>query len=151
MWETPDELSSLQGLLDRSFERASEHLKSIMTDERRLSADRLVAEIPSPAVLNIASVTARGEPRVSAVDGHFLHGRWHWTTATDSPRSPSVAVTTMPRPNRTPFHQASWKVRVRNSTPATEQNSTEPAKPSQVLALETIGAMGCLPNNTPVA
>ena len=103
MWETPDELSALQGLLDRSFDRASEHLKSIMTDERRLSADRLVAEIPSPAVLNIASVTARGEPRVSAVDGHFLHGRWHWTTATDSPKArqlhdrPAISAAFTPR------------------------------------------------------
>ena len=44
MWETPDELSSLQGLLDRSFERASEHLKSIMTDERRLGRQPVHAQ-----------------------------------------------------------------------------------------------------------
>lgn len=56
-------------------------------DERRLSAERLAAEIPSPAVLTIATVTARGEPRVSAVDGHFLHSCWHWTTAAESPKA----------------------------------------------------------------
>ena len=40
-------------------------------------------------VLNIATVTARGEPRVSAVDGHFLHGHWYFTTDGGSPRSAS--------------------------------------------------------------
>src|SRR5881398_2509891 len=87
MWETPDELTALQSLLDTSFDRASEHLTSIMTPERRLSAARLSAELPSPAVLNIASVTARGEPRISAVDGHFLHGHWYFTTSGESPKA----------------------------------------------------------------
>jgi len=85
--ETQQQLTDLQGLLDRSFERASEHLKSIMEPQRRLSAERLVAELPSPAVLNIATVTASGEPRISAVDGHFLHGHWYFTTAAKSPKA----------------------------------------------------------------
>lgn len=92
MWETPDELRALQGLLDASFERASGHLKSIMSRERRLTAEGLVAELPSPAVLNIATVTARAEPRVSAVDGHFLHGRWHFTTDAGSPKARQLAA-----------------------------------------------------------
>lgn len=86
MWETDAELDDLQQLLDRSFESSSLHLRSIMEPKRRLDARRLSAELPSPAVLNIATVTARGEPRVSAVDGHFLHGRWHWTTDASSPK-----------------------------------------------------------------
>ncbi|MCU1656549.1 MAG: pyridoxamine 5-phosphate oxidase-related FMN-binding protein [Pseudonocardiales bacterium] len=103
MWETAEELSALQGLLDVSFGRASEHLKSIMTPERQISAPRLVSELPSPAVLNIATVTARGEPRVSAVDGHFLHGHWYWTTAADSPKArqlrarPAISASFTPR------------------------------------------------------
>jgi hypothetical protein len=103
MWETPDELSGIQRLLDASFARASEHLTSIMTPERRLSAERLVAELPSPAVLNIATVTAAGEPRLSAVDGHFLHGRWYFTTAVDSPKvrhllaRPAISASFTPR------------------------------------------------------
>jgi hypothetical protein len=32
-------------------------------------------------VLSIATVTRRGEPRISGVDGHFLHGRWVFTTS----------------------------------------------------------------------
>lgn len=103
MWETPEELLALQGLLDASFVRSSEHLRSIMTDERRLTATRLIGSVPSPAVLNIATVTALGEPRVSAVDGHFLHGSWHWTTAADSPKiahlraRPAISASYTPR------------------------------------------------------
>lgn len=103
MWETPDELTALQGLIDASFARSSEHLRSIMSGERRMTAARLVDEIPSPAVLNIATVTARGEPRVSAVDGHFLHGRWYWTTDAASPKiqhlqhTPAISASYTPR------------------------------------------------------
>ena len=87
MWETPEELGELQRLIDRSFETASEHLKSIMTPPRRIPAARLVTMLPTPAVLNVATVTAAGEPRVSAVDGHFMHGRWYWTTDATSPKA----------------------------------------------------------------
>jgi hypothetical protein len=83
----PVDTEELQQLLDTSFEHASEHLKSIMTPPRRLSAERLLAELPCPAVLNIATVTAGGEPRISAVDGHFLRGHWYFTTAADSPKA----------------------------------------------------------------
>jgi uncharacterized pyridoxamine 5'-phosphate oxidase family protein len=103
MWETPAEMAALQKLLDTSFERASAHLISIMTPERRLTAEQLVAQLPSPAVLNVATVTAGGEPRISALDGHFLHGRWHFTTAADSPKvrqlraRPAISASFTPR------------------------------------------------------
>jgi nitroimidazol reductase NimA-like FMN-containing flavoprotein (pyridoxamine 5'-phosphate oxidase superfamily) len=54
-------------------------------------------------VLNIATVTARGEPRVSAVDGHFMHGHWYFTTAADSPKArqlrarPAISASYTPR------------------------------------------------------
>src|SRR5581483_8247292 len=98
-----DELADLQRLLDASFARASEHLKSIMEPQRRLSAHRLLAELPCPAVLNIATVTAHGEPRISAVDGHFLNGHWFFTTAADSPKArqlrarPAISASYTPR------------------------------------------------------
>jgi hypothetical protein len=92
MRETPEEIAALQHLLDVSFDRASEHLLSIMTEPRRLSARRLVDDLPSPAVLNIASVTARAEPRISAVDGHFIHGHWYFTTAGPSPKAKQLAA-----------------------------------------------------------
>lgn len=93
----------LQTLLDDSFACASEHLLSIMTSERRLSAERLRQELPCPAVLNLATVTAQGEPRVSAVDGHFLDDHWYFTTALDSPKArhlltrPAVSASYTPR------------------------------------------------------
>jgi hypothetical protein len=96
-------MDALQELLDASFARSSEHLRSIMTDERRLTAERLRAELPCPTVLNIATVTARGEPRVSAVDGHFLHDAWHFTTAAPSPKvrqlraRPAISASYTPR------------------------------------------------------
>jgi hypothetical protein len=37
-------------------------------------------------------VTKAGEPRISAVDGHFLHGHWYWGTAADSPKARHVAA-----------------------------------------------------------
>jgi hypothetical protein len=89
--EKPEEIIELQRLLDASFGRSSAHLHSIMEPQRRLGAERLSVELPSPAVLNIATVTARGEPRVSAVDGHFLHARWYFTTMPESPKARQLA------------------------------------------------------------
>jgi hypothetical protein len=97
------ETAALQHLLDTSFARASEHLRSIMTEPRRLTAQRLTADLPSPAVLNIATITARGEPRISAVDGHFFHGHWYFTTAAASPKAkqlvarPAISASYTPR------------------------------------------------------
>ena len=87
MYETDHDLEALQRLIDASFARSSEHLRSIMTAPRRLSARDLVAALPAPAVLNVATVTASGEPRISAVDGHFLSGAWHFGTASGSPKA----------------------------------------------------------------
>lgn len=92
MDETAEELDALQQLLDDSFARSSPHLLAIMEPQRRLAAERLVAALPCPAVLDIATVTAHGEPRVSAVDGHFLHGRWHFSTAPESPKAVQLAA-----------------------------------------------------------
>lgn len=103
MYETPAELDALQALIDASFEAASDHLRGIMEPQRRLSAERIVAEVPSPAVLNVATVTRSGEPRISALDGHFLHGRWYFTTAANSPKAlhlaarPAVSASYTPR------------------------------------------------------
>jgi hypothetical protein len=92
MRETPEELAALQQLIDASFSSASEHLRGIMAPERRLTAERIVADVPSPAVLNLATVTRRGEPRISALDGHFVHGRWYFTTAGNSPKAVQIAA-----------------------------------------------------------
>jgi hypothetical protein len=103
MDETPEELERLQHLLEQSFATASAHLTDIMTEPRRLPAEQLVAQLPAPAVLNLATVTARGEPRISAVDGHFRHGRWYFSTSDRAVKAahlharPAVSASFTPR------------------------------------------------------
>ena len=81
MHETDDEVEALQRLLDASYGRATEHLRGIISAERRLSARDLVALLTGMKVLSLATVTVAGEPRISAVDGHFLHGTWSFSTS----------------------------------------------------------------------
>lgn len=82
MDETAAELADLQRCLDDSLSGSNSHLRGIITPgERALSAAQLVRELSGMKVLTVATVTARGEPRISAVDGHFLHGRWVFTTS----------------------------------------------------------------------
>ena len=81
MFETAAEINALQELLDRSHVAASQHLRDIITPDRTLSAADICALMTGMRVLNLATVTARSEPRISAVDGHFLNGRWAFTTS----------------------------------------------------------------------
>ena len=98
MYETPAEIESLQALLDASHDVATDHLRSIIHDDRVLSARDLVALLTGMKVLSLATVTAGGEPRISAVDGHFLHGTWSFSTSGTAAKArhmrarPSVSV-----------------------------------------------------------
>ena len=86
MHETDDDLRALQALLDRSHANAGPHLRSIFGDESRIPAAELPALLPGVQVLALATVTARGEPRVAPVDGLFFRGRWHFGSAQNSAR-----------------------------------------------------------------
>ena len=98
MLETPAQLAGLQALLDASHARASGHLRAIITADRTLSAEQLVALLTGMKVLSVATVTAGCEPRISALDGHFLHGTWTFSTdggsmkARHLERRPAVSV-----------------------------------------------------------
>ena len=82
MFETVAELAEMQSLLDASLSRSTEHLRSIITPgERSLTAAQVSAACRGMCTLAVATVTANGEPRNSAVDGHLLHGRWYFSTA----------------------------------------------------------------------
>src|SRR3954470_5513230 len=87
MYETEQEVETLQALLDASHARSTDHLRSIIHDDRRLSAPDLVALLTGMKVLSVATVTARGEPRISAVDGHFLHATWSFGTSGTSAKA----------------------------------------------------------------
>ena len=67
MRETEEDLSELQRLLDESYDRAGAHLKSIFTEEKRIPAAELVEELVGVQVLNLATVTPKGAPRVAPV------------------------------------------------------------------------------------
>jgi uncharacterized pyridoxamine 5'-phosphate oxidase family protein len=84
--ETADDLRELQGLLDESHTAAGEHMRSIFTDERRLSATALAELLTGVCVLDLGTVTAKGEPRVAPVDGLFFRAKWHFGSSPSSAR-----------------------------------------------------------------
>ena len=83
MYETADDLRELRTLLDRSYERAGAHLRSIWPEETRIDAATLVSELAGVQLLDLATVTRRGEPRVAPVDGLFYRGHlWFGSSET---------------------------------------------------------------------
>lgn len=98
MHETPEEVAELQALLDRSYAAAGEHLLSIHTDNWRLSAEQVVERLTGMTLLNMATVSAKGEPIVGPVDGMFYRGRFWCGSASNSVRArhirsnPAVSV-----------------------------------------------------------
>jgi general stress protein 26 len=98
MLDTVGEIAALQDLLDASRASATTHLREIIDDDRALTARDLVALLIGMRVLSVATVTARGEPRISALDGHFLHATWTFSTDGSSAKArhmrarPAVSV-----------------------------------------------------------
>ncbi|WP_028921134.1 pyridoxamine 5'-phosphate oxidase family protein [Pseudonocardia acaciae] len=93
MFETEAELAETQALLDASLAGASGHLQSIIrAGERTLTARQLVNECQGMCTLALATVTARGEPRISGGDGHLLHGRWVIGTSRSAAKARHLAA-----------------------------------------------------------
>jgi hypothetical protein len=86
MHETAEELRGLQRLLDDSHTRAGAHLRSILSDERRLRAHELAGLLTGVQILSVATVTAKCEPRVAPVDGLFFHARFWFGSSHESVR-----------------------------------------------------------------
>jgi pyridoxine/pyridoxamine 5'-phosphate oxidase len=99
MQETPEELDELQRLLDRSVMTRNSHLLAIAKPDRRLTAAQIVTELTGMKVLVVATVSAAGEPRTSCLDGHFMHGKWVFSTDASSVKArhirarPAVSAT----------------------------------------------------------
>jgi hypothetical protein len=90
MRETAEEIRALQELLDHSYARAGTHLRSIWGEDSRLPASRLCSELGGVQVLDLATVTPRGEPRVAPVDGLFHRGRFWFGSSASSARFRSL-------------------------------------------------------------
>lgn len=63
-----------------------EHMRGIFTEDRRLSAESLAERLTGVCVLDLGTVTSKGEPRVAPVDGLFFRGKWHFGSSPDSTR-----------------------------------------------------------------
>ena len=103
MHETPDDIRALQQLLDRSYNRAGPHLRSITTPERRVSAEELAERLTGMCLLVVSTVTRDCRPIAGPLDGIFYRGAFHFGTAPNSVRyrhlleRPQVSATHLPR------------------------------------------------------
>jgi uncharacterized pyridoxamine 5'-phosphate oxidase family protein len=86
MHETPADIDRLQQTLDASYQTAGQHFLSIVDLKHCLSASQLAETLKGVCVLNLATVTAKGEPRVAPVDGLFYRGQFWFGSSPDSIR-----------------------------------------------------------------
>lgn len=84
MHETTQDIEWLQALLDRSYTSAGEHLRSITTTERRIPAAELPGLLAGVQIIDLATVTARGRPRIAPVDGLFYRARFYFSSSRSS-------------------------------------------------------------------
>ena len=81
---------------------AGDHLRGIISGERRLSAADLAGRLQGMRLLTVATVTADGRPLAGPVDGYFLHGTFWFSSARNSVRMrhqaarPAVSATHLP-------------------------------------------------------
>lgn len=100
--ESPADVAELQGLIDRSYASAGEHLLRIHTPERRLSAEQVTGRLTGMCLLALATVAADGRPVVGPVDGIFYRGAFHFGSSPESVRfrhirtRPHVSATHVP-------------------------------------------------------
>jgi Pyridoxamine 5'-phosphate oxidase len=100
--ESPDDVRTMQELIDRSYARAGAHLLRIHTPDRRLSAGQVAERLTGMCLLTLGTVTADGRPIVGPVDGIFYRGSFHFGSSPDSARfrhirrRPQVSATHLP-------------------------------------------------------
>lgn len=86
MHETAADLERLQDLLDRSYHAAGEHLLSIHTPDRRLSARQAVDRLQGMRLLVLATVDSNDRPLTGPVDGVFHRGSFYFGTDSQAVR-----------------------------------------------------------------
>jgi hypothetical protein len=91
--ESPADLQRLQSLLDDSIARASPFLRSSFEmPSHSLSAAQLAGVLSGSLTVALATVTARGEPRVAPIAAFFLRGAFYVPTVAESARARHLAA-----------------------------------------------------------
>ena len=75
MQESPTELQLLQDVLDRSHRESGRHIRSMFTEQSRISAAELVSALPGIFEIHLAVTTSDGAPMVAPVDAALFRGR----------------------------------------------------------------------------
>lgn len=102
MRETAADLDRLQAILDESHVSGGKHLRSIITDERRLSATEISERLTGMKLLALATSSRAGAPIVAPVDGIFYRGEFWFGSAPNALRfqhireRPPVSATHLP-------------------------------------------------------
>ena len=76
MLETPDDIARIEELIRSSRRRGGDHLRSIITEERLVTASDLVDRLTGMKLLSLATTSRDGRPFVSPVDAFFVQGRF---------------------------------------------------------------------------
>jgi len=84
MFETEEELDALQRMFDEHLAHANPHMRSIVTKQRRPTARQVAAYLHGTKHVAFATVTSKGEPRVSPLDALFVHGRFTMSTGLEA-------------------------------------------------------------------
>jgi len=80
MFETDAELAELDAMFEAHLAGANPHMLGIVTPERRLTARQVARYLTGTKHVAFATVTSKGEPRVSPLDSLFIHGRFTLST-----------------------------------------------------------------------
>jgi hypothetical protein len=91
MFETADDLARLQDLIDSSHRRGGEHLRSVITGERLVTASELVDRLSGMCLLSLATTSRDGRPFVSPVDAFFVQGRFWFGSAPNALKMRHIA------------------------------------------------------------
>lgn len=98
MFESEADIAALQELLDRSHGAQGAHMGTIVTEERRVNARQLVTYLQDVKHIAFGTVSSKGEPSVSPLDGLFVRGHFIAGTAGNAVkvkhlrRNPAVSI-----------------------------------------------------------
>jgi len=102
MHETPEDIKRMQALLDESIAQGGAHLRSIITDDRVLTATAIAERLQGMTLLALATTTRAGAPIVGPVDGILYRGEFWFGSAPGALRfqhirqRPQVSATHLP-------------------------------------------------------